>query len=435
MAAMAERETGAAAASAALVGEVVYGKDLGIHGGVDLDSRLRQKLAAPSAAGRACRDSLRALALARRTLAVHEGWRSRAGAAVAPAASAATAWMALLLRLLALATQEGRFQPKVVLDGVDALRRAPAATAAHAVLDGHAFHDSLVEAAVELCRQGACPTLILVASDSYCSAQFDADFGPGDHVEALEQLHVLGGELRQLLNWTPDEAAIHFVPARFSPAQWQVVTAVLGTTPRHLVELHAVMDHHPPGSSSPSGDLMSYRGGGDEVSQIDSYLDAYLNFLQVSAVEPALEEALQHLANFGRQAGCGELGPADLKQGTAWRHPPWRPASIDSALQRWARQQLTDFLESLAGAEFGMRWEGGGADELLEDPAAQALLRVGLLYQQRSPPYIRPTSRAFMRCLVRWLVAEKLQWSWQTRLAYWYHRLMRGRSYRHLMRD
>eukprot|EP00850_Spirogloea_muscicola_P017722 SM000155S01651 [mRNA] locus=s155:127554:131057:- [translate_table: standard] len=424
MAAMAKRETGAAAASAALLGEVVYGKDLGIHGGVDLDSRLRQKLAAPSAAGRACRDTLRALALARRALAVHEGWRSRAGAAVAPAASAATAWTALLLRLLALATHEGRFQPKVVLDGVDTLRRAPAATAARSVLDGHAFHDSLVEAAVELCRQGACPPLVLVASDSYCSAQFDAEFGPGDHIESLE-----------LLNWTPDEAAIHFVPERFSLAQWQVVTAVLGTTPRHLVELHAVMDHHPPGSSSLSGDLMSYRGGGDEVSQIDSYLDAYLNFLQVSAVEPALEEALQHLANFGRQGGCGQLGLADLKQGTAWRHPPrWR-ASIESALQQWARLQLTDFLESLAGAEFGMRWEGGGGDELLEDPAAQALLRVGLLYQQRSPPYIRPTSRAFMRCLVRWLVAEKLQWSWQTRLAYWYHRLMRGRSYRHLMRD
>lgn len=28
--------------------------------------------------------------------------------------------------------------------------------------------------------------------------------------------------------------------------------------------------------------------------------------------------------------------------------------------------------------------------------------QVGLLYQQRAPPFVRPTSRGILRCLARW---------------------------------
>ncbi|CAI7803679.1 unnamed protein product [Closterium sp. NIES-54] len=69
----------------------------------------------------------------------------------------------------------------------------------------------------------------------------------------------------------------------------------------------------------------------------------------------------------------------------------------------------------------------------MEDPAAAAMLKVGLLYQQRDPMYVRPTSVAFQRCLSRWLVNERLRLGNYQTAKYYLMRACRGRHYRHLM--
>lgn len=71
--------------------------------------------------------------------------------------------------------------------------------------------------------------------------------------------------------------------------------------------------------------------------------------------------------------------------------------------------------------------------EILDDPAAVALVEVGLLYAQRDPSFFRPISKGIQRCLARWLVQERMQLSYQNLLQYLWQRIMRGRSYRHLM--
>ncbi|CAI5477407.1 unnamed protein product [Closterium sp. Yama58-4] len=102
-------------------------------------------------------------------------------------------------------------------------------------------------------------------------------------------------------------------------------------------------------------------------------------------------------------------------------------------LREWARFQMMDFVHALATAEFGVNYGKDSGEEFMEDPAAAALFKVGLLYQQRDPMYVRPTSVAFQRCLTRWLVSERLQLgSLQTAKYYWM-RTCRGRHYRHLM--
>ncbi|XP_047269138.1 uncharacterized protein LOC107852525 isoform X3 [Capsicum annuum] len=71
--------------------------------------------------------------------------------------------------------------------------------------------------------------------------------------------------------------------------------------------------------------------------------------------------------------------------------------------------------------------------EIFDDPSAIALLEVGLLYSQRDPSFLRPVSRGIQRCLVRWLVQERIQLHLKNSLQYLWQRVIRGRSYRHLM--
>uniref|UniRef100_A0A7N2MB67 Uncharacterized protein n=1 Tax=Quercus lobata TaxID=97700 RepID=A0A7N2MB67_QUELO len=71
--------------------------------------------------------------------------------------------------------------------------------------------------------------------------------------------------------------------------------------------------------------------------------------------------------------------------------------------------------------------------EIFDDPSAVALVEVGLLYAQRDPSFIRPISRGIQRCLVRWLVQQRMQMNFQNLLQYLWQRIIRGRSYRHLM--
>ncbi|KAF7833046.1 ankyrin repeat domain-containing protein 2b [Senna tora] len=61
------------------------------------------------------------------------------------------------------------------------------------------------------------------------------------------------------------------------------------------------------------------------------------------------------------------------------------------------------------------------------------LLEVGLLYAQREPSFMRPISRGIQRCLVRWLVQQRMELNFHNLIRFLWHRIIRGRSYRHLM--
>lgn len=73
------------------------------------------------------------------------------------------------------------------------------------------------------------------------------------------------------------------------------------------------------------------------------------------------------------------------------------------------------------------------SEEIFDDPSALALLQVGLLYAQRDPPFFRPISRGIQRCLVRWLVQQRMELSFPQLIRFQWHRIIRGRFYRHLM--
>ncbi|KAF6175270.1 hypothetical protein GIB67_030488 [Kingdonia uniflora] len=116
-----------------------------------------------------------------------------------------------------------------------------------------------------------------------------------------------------------------------------------------------------------------------------------------------------------------------------WRHPP--RTTNPTLRSEWAKIQLLDFVQSLVNAEFGINYFTDRRLEFLEDPCATAMMEVGLLYKQRDPPYIRPVFRGIQRCLVRWLVQERMQMNFWQSLKYRWQRVIRGRSYRHLMRE
>uniref|UniRef100_A0A453KK69 Uncharacterized protein n=1 Tax=Aegilops tauschii subsp. strangulata TaxID=200361 RepID=A0A453KK69_AEGTS len=97
--------------------------------------------------------------------------------------------------------------------------------------------------------------------------------------------------------------------------------------------------------------------------------------------------------------------------------------------------------------------------EILDDPAAVAMMEVGLLYQQRDPSFVRPITRGIQRCLARWcvlvlmwyckcfvsygtffvvmrrLVQQRLELTLQESISFSWQRVIRGRSYRHLMKE
>ncbi|WVZ01791.1 hypothetical protein V8G54_022597 [Vigna mungo] len=73
------------------------------------------------------------------------------------------------------------------------------------------------------------------------------------------------------------------------------------------------------------------------------------------------------------------------------------------------------------------------SEEIFDDPSMDALLQVGLFYAQRDPPFIRPISKGIQRCLVRWLVQQRMQLNTHNLIHFMWHRIIRGRYYRHLM--
>lgn len=206
----------------------------------------------------------------------------------------------------------------------------------------------------------------------------------------------------------------------FSNSEWTVIAEVLGPNPRHLFELYALKQ------SNYYQKVME-----DRASTFEDIVDAYLAYLQITVVNPAMDKALLLLQKFAFDAKNGRVLEDKLRFGAPWRHPPRTDDTI--LLAEWAKIQLMDFVQALVRTEFGVNYLADCSLEIFDDPAAVALLEVGLLYAQRDPSFMRPISRGIQRCLVRWLVLEQMKLSFWNYLQFHWQRFFRGRSYRHLM--
>ncbi|XP_057506857.1 uncharacterized protein LOC130790028 [Actinidia eriantha] len=360
------------------------------------------------------REAVVALRLAKEVIRMQQGWRdnavkhlNRIGGFSRTLANSATDWPFLLLDLLSSASEIDYFQPKLVLNNIEVLKQAVLTD--DTTVSGSMYHDSLLWRIIALGANESCLPVILVTSDSYYSDQAFIDFG-------YPEIFIS----RETFGWTPQEAKMHMVPDYFSQTEWNVVVEVLGPSPRHLFELYALKQSN-----------FYQRVLDEKGSTFEDIVDAYLAFLQVTVVNPAMDKALSLLQKFANDARNGKIPEDRLQFGAPWRHPP-RTDNPALCLE-WAKLQLLDFVQSLVNAEFGVNYLGDHSLEILDDPSSVALLEVGLLYAQRDPSFIRPVSRGIQRCLVRWLVQERMQMSFQNLLQYWWQRVIRGRSYRHLM--
>lgn len=359
-------------------------------------------------------EAIAALQLAKEVIEMQHGWRvnaikhlNKTGGFSRSLANSATDWPFLLLELLSSAAEIDYFQPKLVINNIDVLKNAVLTD--DTTVNAPMYHDSLIWRIISLCVNERCLPVILVTSDSYYSYQAFIDFGFPDIFVS-----------RETFGWTPPEAHMHMVGDYFSQSEWNLVVDVLGPNARHLFEIYALK------ISNYYQKIMN-----EKVNTFEDIVDAYLAYLQVSVVNPAMEKALLLLQKFASDARSGKISEDKLRFGAPWRHPPHTDSS--SLNHEWAKIQLVDFVQSFTNTEFGVNYLADCSLEILDDPSAVALLQVGLLYAQREPSFIRPISRGIQRCLVRWLVQEQLQMKMKDSLQFFWHRIVRGRSYRHLM--
>lgn len=359
------------------------------------------------------REAVVALRLAKEVIKVQQGWRANAiahlnqtGGFSRSLANSCTDWPCLLLELLSQAAEIGHFQPKLVINNIDVLKNATLND--DSSVRASLYHDSLIWRIIALGANERCLPVILVTSDSYYSYRAYMDFGFPDIFIS-----------RETFGWTSQAAKMHMVTDYFSHSEWTVIAEVLGPNPRHLFELYALKQSN------------YYQKVDDKGSTFEDIVDAYLAYLQITVVNPAMDRALRLLQKFAADARSGKILKDRLRFGAPWRHPPKK--DDPNLRMEWAKLQLMDFVQSLINTEFGVNYLADCSLEILDDPSVVALLEVGLLYSQRDPSFIRPISRGIQRCLVRWLVQERLQMSFRNRLHYLWQRIIRGRSYRHLM--
>lgn len=360
------------------------------------------------------KEGLAALELAKEVIRIQRGWRSnavkelnRTGVFSRSLANSATDWPCVLLELLSNAAEIDHFQPKLVLNNIEVLKNA--ALVDDSTVCASMYHDSLIWRIIGLGANERCVPVILVTSDSYYSYRAFMDFGFPDIFVS-----------RETFGWTPQEAKLHMVTDYFSASEWRIVAEVLGSNPRHLFELYSLKQAN-----------HLQRMVENQSSTFEDIVDAYLAHLQITVVNPGMDKALSLIEKFAEDAAKGKISQDRLRFGAPWRHPP----VADDALFRlkWAKLQLMDFVLSLVNTEFGLNYLADCSLEILDDPSAVAMLEVGLLYAQRDPSLVRPVSRGIERCLARWLVQEQIQLNFQESLRFWWHRIFRGRSYRHLM--
>ncbi|XP_062194187.1 uncharacterized protein LOC133897471 [Phragmites australis] len=359
-------------------------------------------------------EAMGALRVAKEVLRMQEGWRkeavremNRTGRFSRSLANSATDWPCLLLDVLSGAVEEDFFQPKLVLNNVDVLRKAKCED--ETMVPAAMYHDSFIWRVIALGANEHCLPVIMATSDGYYSSQAFVDFGfPNIFIS------------RETFGWTPQEAKLHMVSEFFSEQEWKVVDEVLGPNPRQLSEIY----------------MLKQTVNNPEVlhdRNIEEVIDTYLAHLQVSVVNPAMETALGMLQKFASDVSEGKVPENRLPFGAPWRHPP-RDGNPDLSY-KWAKIQLMDFVQSFVNTEFGVNYLSDDSLEILDDPAAVAMMEVGLLYQQRDPSFMRPVTRGIQRCLARWLAQQRLQLNLQESISYFWQRLIRGRSYRHLMKE
>ncbi|KAK6919305.1 hypothetical protein RJ641_015209 [Dillenia turbinata] len=392
------------------------------------------------------REAMAALRVAKEVIRMKEGWRENAvkelnqrGGFSRSLANSSTDWPCLLLELLSQAAEVGHFQPKLVLNNIDVLQTAILTD--DTTVCASMYHDSLLWRIIRLGANERCLPVILVTSDrqvlvfSIMMMNLICKFGlpaiiPTEHILILA-FQMYSSPVSwdwlvpvQYFGLTPQQAKMHLVNDYFSNSEWTVIAEVLGSNARHLFELYALKQ------SNYCQKVME-----NKASSFEDIIDAYLAHLQVTVVNPAMERALSFLQKFAVDVQSGRISKDRLQFGTPWRHPP---RTDEPALcYEWAKIQLLDFVQSLINAEFGCRLKvnylADWSLEIFDDPSAIALIEVGLLYVQRDPSFLRPVSRAIQRCLVRWLVQERMQMNSWGSLKYKWQRVIRGRSYRHLM--
>ncbi|KAK7333936.1 hypothetical protein VNO80_30717 [Phaseolus coccineus] len=360
------------------------------------------------------KESVAALKLAKKVIELQQGWRANAishmnhtGVFSRTLTHSCTDWPCLLLELLSQAAEIDHFQPKLVINNIEVLKHATVNNKLS--VSGPLYHDSLIWRIIALGANERCLPVILVTSDSYYSYEAFLEFG-------YKEIFIS----RETFGWTPQEAKMHMVTDYFSLSEWKVIAEVLGPNPRHLFELYALkQNNYPPKRTE------------DKASTFEDIVDAYIAYLQITVVNPAMDRALEFLQKFAIDVHNGKISEDRLRFGAAWRHPP----QIDDPKlhKQWAKLQLMDFVQSLANTEFAVNYRSDYSEEIFDDPSTIAMLQVGLLYAQRDPPFIRPISKGIQRCLVRWLVQQRMQLNSHNLIQFVWHRIIRGRYYRHLM--
>ncbi|KAL6316025.1 hypothetical protein AAG906_015441 [Vitis piasezkii] len=151
---------------------------------------------------------------------------------------------------------------------------------------------------------------------------------------------------RETFGWTPQEAKLHMVTNYFSHSELAVIADVLGPNPRHLFELYALKQ------SNYYQKVME-----DSGSTFEEIIDAYLSYLQITVVNPAMDEALKLLEKFVVDARSGRISEDRLCFGAPWRHPP----RIDNPTlcSERTKLQLIDFVLKLLLVG---QWEDTGFD-------------------------------------------------------------------------
>lgn len=269
--------------------------------------------------------ALNVLHLARQVLEVQEEWRSRGPGR--GAADAATAWSVLMIDLLSAAAEKGRFEPKLVIHGIELLRQAPGLGAGRRkrlrhVVSGAQFHDHLV---LKLTERAKTLPVILTTSDGYYSSDFDTEQKFLD--ERVTPFEYFG--------WTGVEASVHLVPRLVSPGQWTRLQDVVGLNARHLAEFHSLWAERAAGLTSAEKESL------DEGSHFARTVVEYLEKLERESFRPAMRDVVRRVAEKGRAARRGR-GRGLLRR---WDDVRWN---------RWATLQVLDFLRVLQRAHYGV---------------------------------------------------------------------------------
>ncbi|XP_044465507.1 uncharacterized protein LOC123195748 isoform X3 [Mangifera indica] len=321
------------------------------------------------------REALVALRLAKEVIKMQQEWRAnaiahlnRSGGFSRSLANSCTDWPYLLIELLSQAAEIDHFQPKLVINNIDVLQNAILKD--DSTVCASMYHDSLIWRIIALGVNERCLPVILVTSDSYYSYKAYKDFG-------FPEVFIS----RETFGWTPQEAKIHMVPDYFSQSEWTMIVEVLGPNPRHLFELYALKQ------SNYYQKVMEYN-----ASTFEDIVDAYLAYLQVTVVNPAMDKALLFLQKFADDAKSGRIPKDRLPFGAPWRHPP--PTDDAAVLKEWAKLQLMDFVQSLVHAEFGINYIADYSLEIFDDPAAIAMIESRLVCSMLRE--IRPSCALFL---------------------------------------